>query len=560
MSAAAGAGGTAVASAQPLLSPLVLVCSAGFIAFLLSAALGANDVANALGTSVGTGAVSITKALAIGAVCEFSGAVLFGSTVTKTISSGVVSISASTLANPSMYMLGMSCVLVGCTSWLGIATALGLPVSSTHSVVGSLVGLGLASGWLIKWSAVGNIAASWVVSPLIGGVVATALFAFIKRTIIDAPRPTRAMRRWLPLLCGTTLFLLTLFLQIEGERPLHWTVFQAVASSAAVAAFGAGMSGALTNFIHCQKVEQLRNSNNSNGGRGGGRASPASEAPDLVSSTLAEMSEGMTVSQAASGMLRDDDDAADDADDDAGTDSKDGVDAKQAAAAGTPAGTGGDESRGRQQAARQDGENTVLSSTSLTRTTQSRKRQHDIVEQVFSILQLLTACFVSFSHGSNDVSNAIGPFAAILAAYSDATAAAATSSSSAVAAAAAVGQVAVIPPWVLVLGGLGISFGLGVWGRPVMDTVGKKITHLVPTRGFCVELATALTVLMATQLGLPVSTTHTLIGCIVAMGLVTGHGQVNRRVLASIVLSWCVTVPVSAALTAACFAALRMYA
>jgi PiT family inorganic phosphate transporter len=512
LGAATVAGGAATASvaSSALLSPFVLVCISLCIAFLLSAALGANDVANALGTSVGTGAVSVTKALAIGAVCEFAGAVLFGSTVTRTISAGVVTLSGAALAAPSLYMLGMLSVLVGCTLWLGLATRYGLPVSSTHSVVGSLIGLGMISGWAIQWEAVLRILLSWLISPVMGGLVAWLLFRFIRQTIIDAPRPTRAMRRWLPILCGSMLFILTLFLQLESEHSSGWTLFQAVASSFGVAALGAGMSGAMTSFIHSKQF--VRKTVPPPSVNGNGRKLDASEAAAVALAALAAL-------QA---------DEKDVAEDELGADTHWSEDVQLLPTCEYIPTT----------------MDIVMSSTSLSLTTYARKRQHDIIEQVFSILQLLTACFVSFSHGSNDVSNAIGPFASILAVYRNGSS-------------ATMMEQVVVPPWALVFGGLGISFGLGVWGRPVMDTVGKKITHLVPTRGFCVELSTALTVLMATQIGMPVSTTHTLIGSIVAMGLATGHGSVNRRVLLNILLSWFVTVPVSAALTALCFLSLR---
>jgi inorganic phosphate transporter, PiT family len=156
------------------------------------------------------------------------------------------------------------------------------------------------------------------------------------------------------------------------------------------------------------------------------------------------------------------------------------------------------------------------------------------VERIFKVLQVVTACLLAFSHGSNDVSNAIGPFAAMYTMWKT----------------GGVGAMISIPPWVLVLGGLGISSGLALFGRPVMETVGKKITKLRPTMGFSVELSTALTVLVASELGLPVSTTHTLIGCIVAIGLANGDKDaVNGSVLAGIAGSWGVTLPVSALFT-----------
>ncbi|PXF49120.1 putative phosphate permease [Gracilariopsis chorda] len=434
-----------------VLTPGLLVVAGGFVAFALSAALGANDVANSLGTSVGTGAIKVTTALYIGAVMEFAGAVLFGSTVTKTISSGVVTLSAATVAAPVSYMLGMLAVLFGCTVWMAVATKFGLPVSSTHSVVGALIGLGLVSSWGINYGAVQRIIASWFLSPLIGGVVATLLYKTISVAIVDAKRPAQATRRFLPVLAGAASFILTMFVLGKGVRFAQALTPDRVLYIALGVAFAcSGVAGALATAIHSRQYIARKFALSSNG---------------------------------------------------------------------------------------------TLSTSE--RSSASISEQQEDVERIFKVLQVVTACLLSFSHGSNDVSNAIGPFAAMYSMWQNN---------------GRLGATVIIPPWVLVLGGLGISTGLGLFGKPVMETVGKKITKLKPTMGFAVELSTALTVLIASEMGLPVSTTHTLIGCIVAIGLSNGDSKaVNKNTLASIAGSWGVTLPFSALVTVVFYIALRPF-
>lgn len=429
----------------------------GLVAFALSAALGANDVANSLGTAVGTGAIKVSAALVIGAVMEFSGAVLFGSTVTKTISGGVVTIGAATLSAPISYMLGMLAVLVGCTAWMAIATRFGLPVSSTHSVVGSLIGLGLVSGWGINYGAVQRIVMSWFLSPMIGGMVATCLYKAVSTFIVDAERPAKATRRFLPLLSGGASFVMTMFVLGKGSRFAGLTPDRVLYIALAVALACSGVAGALATSVHSKQYIAKKFGVVGEGYGGGG-----------------------VVGSIGGG------------------------------------GGGGELSRGEQQ---------------------------EDVERIFKVLQVVTACMLSFSHGSNDVSNAIGPFAAMYSMWVNN---------------GSLASMVSIPPWVLVLGGLGISTGLGLFGRPVMETVGTKITKLRPTMGFSVELSTALTVLIASELGLPVSTTHTLVGCIVAIGLANGdRSAVNRKVLTNIAGSWGVTLPVSALVTIVFYAIMR---
>ncbi|GJQ10558.1 hypothetical protein GpartN1_g2349.t1 [Galdieria partita] len=426
------------------ITPVLILFSGGLVAFFLSAALGGNDVANAMGTSVGTGAVSVKTALAIGAVMEFAGAVLLGSRVTQTIGSGVISIGpfvglgASSTLN---YMLGMFCVLLASTLWLILATILGLPVSSTHSVVGGLLGFGISAGWKINITQVLRILSSWLISPVFGGIIAFFMYYSLRKLIFKRSSPLVVLKRLLPILIGSILFILSLFLLMKNEGKQDFGKLFTVAMG--VSMTSAGLVAALMQNL------------------------------GLLNSPM-NTKETFPVSERK------------------GTNGQEGSE----------------------------------------------------VEYIFGLLQFTTACFVAFSHGSNDVSNAIGPFAAIYSLWKCYP---------------LIGMALQfeVPPWILVMGGLGLSVGLVLFGQSVMDTVGRKITHLVPSKGFCVELSTAMTVMLASEFGLPISTTHTLIGCIVAVGLASGNREIDVKVLRSIVLSWFVTVPFTALLSMASFLLLK---
>ncbi|EME30436.1 inorganic phosphate transporter, PiT family [Galdieria sulphuraria] len=428
------------------ISPDVILFSGGFVAFFLSAALGGNDVANAMGTSVGTGAVSIKTALAIGAVMEFAGAVLLGSRVTQTIGSGVISIGplASLGASSSLnYMLGMFCVLLASTLWLILATLLGLPVSSTHSVVGGLLGFGISAGWKINIAQVLRILSSWFISPIFGGFTAFCMYYALRKLIFKRPSPLSMLKRLLPILIGSILFVLSLFLLMKNEGKQELGKLLTVAMG--VSMTSAGLVAALMQNLGI-----------------------------LDSSLPMNAEETFTRLEVKGGHGQE----------------------------------GGE------------------------------------VEYIFGLLQFTTACFVAFSHGSNDVSNAIGPFAAIYSLWKSYPL-------------IGIALQFEVPPWILLMGGLGLSVGLVLFGQSVMDTVGRKITHLVPSKGFCVELSTAMTVMLASEFGLPISTTHTLIGCIVAVGLASGNREIDVKVLRSIIMSWFVTVPVTALLSMASFFILK---
>jgi PiT family inorganic phosphate transporter len=386
--------------------------------------IGANDVANAMGTSVGSGALTLRGAIIVAAIFEFSGAMLAGGTVTNTIRKGIVDMDALG-GDPMVIAIGMTCCLLAAALWLNIATYAGWPVSTTHSIVGSVVGFGLIAGGFdaVNWAVMGKIAASWVISPLLGGLMGYLGFVFIKRRILNVDRPLLALRGWGPIMVFPIFAILALSVLFKGLKPLQLDL-----------ALGASLGIAL-----------------------------------------------------AVGLLA-----------------------------------------------------SVLSVPLLRRATRLASEDRDAhtyrAERVFLVLQVLTACFVAFAHGSNDVANAVGPMAAVFGATSG-----------------DLGAQVAVPHRVLLIGAVGIVVGLATYGYKIMATIGKKITELTPSRGFAAEFGAATTIVMASKLGLPVSTTHTLVGAVVGVGFARGIGAINTRVVSGIVASWFVTVPFTAILAAGLF-------
>jgi len=391
--------------------------------------IGANDVANAMGTSVGSGALTLRGAIVVAAIFEFGGAMLVGGSVTNTIRKGIVDV--ETLGSDPMVMaIGMTCCLLAAALWLNLATYAGWPVSTTHSIVGAVVGFGVTAGGVeaVDWGTVGSIAASWVVSPVMGGLLGYALFIFLQRTILTAPDPVAAITRWGPILVFPIISILALSAMFKGLKPLRLDL-----------ALGPALILALLL----------------------GLAASAIAVP--IFARFARRS----------------------------------VDSKDAA---------------------------------LGRT-----------EKVFMVLQIMTACFVAFAHGSNDVANAVGPLAAVFGAIKG----------------DGITETVQVPYRVLLIGGVGIVVGLATYGYKIMATIGKKITELTPSRGFAAEFAAATTIVVASKMGLPVSTTHTLVGAVVGVGFGRSIGAINMRVLRGIFASWFITVPFTALLAAALFAAAR---
>jgi len=383
--------------------------------------VGANDVANAMGTSVGSGAITVKKAILIAAIFEFAGAVLAGGHVTGTIRKGIID--AAFVPSPQILVYGMLAALLAAGIWLMVASYFGWPVSTTHTIVGSLIGfgvVGLGPG-AVAWGKVGSIVASWLVSPLLGATLAFLLTISVRKLILDTDQPFENAKKYGPFfvfLMGVLIALVTMF---KGLKHLN---LELTAGQSLLLALAIGVVIGLLGKVLIQRIK---------------------------------------------------------------------VDEEA-----------------------------------------EKDFHYASVEKVFAPLCVFTACAMAFAHGSNDVANGIGPLAAVVSIVQSGE----------------VAQSSALPIWVLLLGGAGIVAGLATMGYRVMKTIGKKITELTPSRGFCAELAAAGTVVAASRLGLPVSTTHIIVGSVMGVGLARGIAAIDLRVVLGIVTSWIVTLPIGAALAA----------
>ncbi|MEM6400785.1 MAG: inorganic phosphate transporter [Cyanobacteria bacterium P01_D01_bin.116] len=433
------------------------------LAFYLAFNLGANDVANAMGTSVGSKAITLRQALIVAGILEFTGAVLFGHEVSQTLATEV-SNPILFIDAPQVFATGMFSVLLASALWLQIATSKGLPVSSSHAVVGAIAGFSIVAAGFnsIEWSSIGMITLGWVITPVISGCIAALFYSQIKRWILDQPQQLQQLNEWIPWLSALLLGVFGVIVLPKVTQPL-------------------------ANYL----IEEL------------GWKIPSHDVPLFIGTTIAL---GLTVHSWNQLSITN----------------------YQLPITNF----------------HQSGVDHQLSITNSQSPIQNPKSKiQNPVERIFGKFQLLSACFVAFAHGSNDVGNAIAPLAAII--YINRT-----------------GKVPIydldIPVWILVIGGAGIVFGLAVLGKKVIATIGESIITLEPSSGFCAELATATTVILASRLGLPVSTSHALVGGVVGIGIIKDINSVQFKTLQGIAAAWIVTLPVSAVLSAIIFSLVRL--
>lgn len=400
----------------------IFIALACIFGIFMAWGIGANDVANAMGTSVGSKAITIKQAVLIAIVFEFAGAFLAGGEVTATIRKGIID--PSTLSDtPELLVFGMLASLLAAGIWLLVASIKGWPVSTTHSIVGAIVGfaaVGIGAG-AVAWEKVGTIAASWVVSPMLAGSIAFVLYKSVQHWIHDTANPFEQSKKVVPFYIFLVGFVISMVTLVKGLKHigLNLTFQESIWLSFAV--------GIIITFIGIFFVNRVR--------------------ADAATNDEVHLAN---------------------------------------------------------------------------------------VEKVFTILMIFTACAMAFAHGSNDVANAIGPVAAIYSIVSHGGEIAAK---------------AAVPVWILLIGGIGIIVGLITYGHKVIATVGTGITVLTPSRGFAATLAAATTVVIASGTGLPISTTHTLVGAILGVGLAVGRESLNYRQVGAIFMSWLVTLPAGAALS-----------
>ncbi len=388
---------------------------------LMAFGIGANDVSNAMGTSVGSGTITAKQAILVAMVFEFAGAYLAGGEVTETIKSGIID-PMEFVATPDILVLGMMGSLLSAGVWLLIASFMGWPVSTTHSIIGAIIGFACVTvgPHTVEWGSIKGIVGSWFVTPIISGIIAYTIFTSTQKFIFDTETPLENAKKFGPYYMGLTAFIITIVTITKGLKHvgLYLTTTETVLISSLIS---------IASIIFCHfyfRSESFKN--RVQGGTFGG------------------------------------------------------------------------------------------------------------VEKVFSILMLLTACSMAFAHGSNDVANAIGPLSAVVSIVENH------------------GQIVAkthLAWWILPLGATGIVIGLAVMGYKVMGTIGTGITDLTPSRGFSAEFATAITVVVASGTGLPISTTQTLVGAVLGVGFARGIAALNLTVIRNIFASWIVTLPAGAMLS-----------
>ena len=408
---------------------MILIILAAVVGFVMAWGIGANDVANAMGTSVGSKALTIKQAIVIAMIFEFAGAYLAGGEVTSTIRKGIID-TAYFIDIPEYLVLGMTSALFAAGIWLGVASYLGWPVSTTHSIIGAIIGFTAVgvSVDAVAWSKVGGIVGSWVVTPAISGIIAYLIYQSASKLIFQTDKPFENAQKYVPFYMAFAGFVMALVTIKKGLKHVGLNMSD---TSGYLLAIG-------------------------------------------LSIVIAFIGKWLISRQTYS--------HSDDAD-----------------------------------------------------------LQRANVEKVFALLMVVTACCMAFAHGSNDVANAIGPLAAVVSVVSTGEI---TASST-------------LAPWILPLGGLGIVAGLALFGHRVIATIGEGITHLTPSRGFAAEMAAACTVVIASGTGLPISTTQTLVGAVLGVGLARGVSALNLGIIRNIVISWIVTLPAGAILSIACFFTLK---
>ncbi|HCO99996.1 MAG TPA: anion permease, partial [Rhodospirillaceae bacterium] len=438
-------------------SDTAIVVVAAILGGYMALNIGANDVANNVGPAVGSRALTLLGALVIAAVCESAGALLAGGDVVSTISKGIID--PSLVDDTSVFVLAMMSALLAAALWVNLATCIGAPVSTTHSVVGGVMGAGIAAvGFqLVNWNTMGAIAASWVISPLIGGVIAACFLAFIKTNVIYRDDKIAAARRWVPVLVAVMAGAVSWYLSVKGLKRVWRPEIQTVI---------------VTSLIVFLAVWAI------------------------IHPLIRRQSEGM-------------------------------------------------------------------------------ENRNQSLRVLFRIPLICSAALLSFAHGANDVANAIGPLAAILSTVQSGE----------------ISSKVEVPIWIMMIGAFGISLGLFLYGPKLIRMVGDQITKMNPMRAYCVALSAAITVIIASWLGLPVSSTHIAVGAVFGVGFfreyytkrskrrremvtradpsgkeehpVAAEVQQYRRLVRrshflTIIAAWVITVPAAAILSALIFLGLSL--
>ena len=402
----------------------LIIGGSSAIAFYMAWSIGSNDVANSMATAVGAKAITFKQAVIIAGILNFIGAVFVGPHVTETVRKGIVDVNG---IDSHLLLLGFIASLLAAALWVTLSTWKEMPISTTHSIIGALMGFGIIAGGVsaVNWGKIGSVAASWILSPIAGCILAFLVFKLIVKTIFAKEKPVKSAKIVGPIIIGLTAFIISasLLMKTPLGKSLEISLFEALILASLISIIIAIIGIILLRKIDDTKVEDY-----------------------------------------------------------------------------------------------------------LT------------VEGIFRKLQIITSCYVAFSHGANDVANAIGPVAGIIP----------------LATTGILDTSASVPTWLLALGGFGIAIGCMTWGKRVMKTVGGRITSLTNTRGFSVDFGAATTVLVCSKLGLPISTSHTVVGAVIGVGLARGLEAVDLSVIKKIIVSWILTLPTAAGTSITIFLILKL--
>ena len=409
---------------------IIILAAIALLGLYMAWNIGANDVANSMADAVGSGALSVKQAVIAAGICEFAGAVLVGSHVTDTIRKGIVDPAAlSSISGmlegeaAALLVIGMAAALLSAAIWLHIATWTGMPVSTTHSIVGAVAGFGIVAAGIgsVNWGKMGQIVASWFISPFAGGLMAFIIFKIISRLILGHEKPVKAAIKITPYIVFFLAMVVTLATIYKGLKHVLKGIDWLTDTHTLLIAFVISVISTVISRLHVAKK--------------------------LAGKEILPLA-----------------------------------------------------------------------------------KQLELVEEVYVPLVIISSCAVAFAHGANDVANSVGPLAAVANILKTGT----------------VEMKVPVPLWILMLGGGGIVLGLATYGYRVMATVGTKITEITPTRGVAADIAATATVLICTRMKLPVSTTHTLVGAIMGIGLARGLAGIDSRIAKKIFKSWLITVPAAA--------------
>ncbi|CAB3406659.1 unnamed protein product [Caenorhabditis bovis] len=512
-----------------LLDPSVLVAIGAIIAFVLAFAIGANDTANSFGTSVGSKVLTLHQAYILASIFETLGALLIGHQVTDTMRKGVIDFNSFVFVNESIatdvdllantkvqheLMLGQIAILTGCGAWMLLATAFKLPVSTTHSIVGATIGFALVVRGFkaIVWRKIYRIFLSWIVSPLSSGFTSIVIYIALDHLVLRRKQPLHSGIQVLPVLYFICFAFNVFAIVYKGPSFLHFdklTLYQCLAISfftglLVALLFAFFFAPYLKDHILSKELLDLQR-------RRASERHIENKKPekDLEAANELELNsvEQTTLIDKPSIVI-------------------------------TSASTINGESTSSFNVQK----NTIRPATSLASFFRSCKPEDPQASRLFSLLQVMTACFGGFAHGGNDVSNAIAPLVSlVLMGYHGMESSNRDT------------------PWyILLYGSIGMCFGLWMLGHRVIYTVGENLTKITPASGFAVEFGAAVTVLVASKLGMPISSTQCKVGSVVAVGLVQANHQVHWGVFRNISLSWIVTLPVAGLLSAGAMTLLHL--